>query len=249
MSQLTKDQLRILMSDLHPERVARRQQGGTTLTFVEAFDVKATLIRIFGFTNFSSEVINVQVAHQELRERENMRPIWDVAVMATVRLSVMGAVYTEASASQQSNPDFGEALDFAVKTAESDALKRAATYLGTQFGLSLYDGGSLREIVRVLFDPEQKALLEAPAAPVSDEAVRVLQDSLGATIVAQEGVQAPETPPELADPDGHEARGRAIEDVPGPDNLAKFGGRHANDPEPAYGEDPAPYPPAQAVTE
>ena len=35
----------------------------------------------------------------------------------------------------------------AVKTAESDALKRAAINLGTQFGLSLYNNGSLKDVV------------------------------------------------------------------------------------------------------
>jgi hypothetical protein len=35
----------------------------------------------------------------------------------------------------------------AVKTAESDALKRAAINLGTQFGLSLYDNGSRNDVV------------------------------------------------------------------------------------------------------
>jgi hypothetical protein len=35
----------------------------------------------------------------------------------------------------------------AIKTAESDAIKRAAINLGTQFGLSLYNNGSLRDVV------------------------------------------------------------------------------------------------------
>ena len=35
----------------------------------------------------------------------------------------------------------------AVKTAESDALKRAAINLGDQFGLSLYNNGSTAPVV------------------------------------------------------------------------------------------------------
>ena len=45
------------------------------------------------------------------------------------------------------NPQRGESHDMAVKTAESDAIKRAAINLGTQFGLSLYNNGSLKDIV------------------------------------------------------------------------------------------------------
>jgi hypothetical protein len=35
----------------------------------------------------------------------------------------------------------------AIKTAESDAIKRAAINLGTQFGLSLYNNGSTKDVV------------------------------------------------------------------------------------------------------
>ena len=35
----------------------------------------------------------------------------------------------------------------AIKTAESDALKRAASNLGDQFGLSLYNNGSSAPVV------------------------------------------------------------------------------------------------------
>ena len=43
----------------------------------------------------------------------------------------------------------------AVKTAESDAFKRAAINLGDQFGLSLYNNGSLKPVVgRTLADGE-----------------------------------------------------------------------------------------------
>lgn len=45
-------------------------------------------------------------------------------------------------------PDPGEAHDMAVKTAESDAFKRAAINLGDNFGLSLYNNGSVAPVVR-----------------------------------------------------------------------------------------------------
>ena len=47
-------------------------------------------------------------------------------------------------------PDFkrGDAHDMAIKTAETQALKRAAINLGDQFGLSLYKKGSTGPLVR-----------------------------------------------------------------------------------------------------
>jgi hypothetical protein len=42
----------------------------------------------------------------------------------------------------------------AIKTAESDCLKRAAINLGTQFGLSLYDDGNMNDVViKTLAEP------------------------------------------------------------------------------------------------
>ena len=204
---LTQEQIRALMGSLNPNRVASRNQSGRDLSYLEAFDVKATLIRIFGFGNFDAETIETRI----LREHSfipdgQQRERFVITALCTVRLGIhaTGATYTESSVASQSGPDHGEVCDFAVKTAESDALKRAATYLGTQFGLSLYDSGSTREIVRVLFEPTQRDLLAATAAPVSADAATVLQNSLGATVIEQEA----------AEPD------------------TDFGGRQANDPEP-----------------
>jgi hypothetical protein len=43
----------------------------------------------------------------------------------------------------------------AIKTAESDALKRAAINIGDQFGLSLYNNGSTTPVVvKTLVAPE-----------------------------------------------------------------------------------------------
>src|SRR5206468_12576286 len=44
-------------------------------------------------------------------------------------------------------PDYGDAHDFAAKNAVSYALKRCATDLGDQFGLSLYNKGQLAPLV------------------------------------------------------------------------------------------------------
>jgi recombination DNA repair RAD52 pathway protein len=65
--------------------------------------------------------------------------------------------YTEAAVGSAQLPQRGEAHDMAVKTAESDALKRAAINLGTQFGLSLYNNGSMRDVVVQTLDKEESA--------------------------------------------------------------------------------------------
>ena len=48
----------------------------------------------------------------------------------------------------------------ACKTSESDALKRAATYLGDQFGLSLYKNGSLDPLIISTLRPVREPATE-----------------------------------------------------------------------------------------
>ena len=51
---------------------------------------------------------------------------WDVAYKVIGSIHIDGAVYSEAAVGSARLPSRGEAHDMAVKTAESDAFKRAA---------------------------------------------------------------------------------------------------------------------------
>lgn len=156
-SALTGKQVATLMGNLNPARVVELDKGkGGKLKYLEAWDVKASLIRVFGFANFSAEVIDSQIVNV-VPDGEQVL----VLAKATVRLTIhaTGAIYTETAAASQKGRQVGEVADFALKTAESDALKRCAIYLGTQFGLSLYNNGSTADVVRVVLDPAQNALL------------------------------------------------------------------------------------------
>ena len=203
---LTDPQLTQLMRDLHPDRVATRKQGGTSLSYLQAWDVKATLIRIFGFGGFSAdatdcEIINiednvpkytgsygnkVEVPIEYTKDGRIKFGTANFRVTARVRVQLtipqLGCTYSEYAASSQTGPDLGEVTDFAIKTAESDALKRAAIYLGSQFGLSLYDNGSHRDVIKVILapgqewargarlDPETGGPVAAPAQPGTEPA-------------------------------------------------------------------------------
>lgn len=157
-------QLQMLHANLHPARVAERAQGGRKLAYVEAWDIKAMLIRVFGYAGFSSDVVEAKIMHetQYPSPQDPNKMLWRIGAMCTLRLRIhqTGATYTETAVSSQSGPDWGEVADFAVKTAESDALKRAAINLGSQFGLSLYDGGTLRDVVRRVMAPGQRQIVE-----------------------------------------------------------------------------------------
>lgn len=167
---LTHQQYEQLLKPLNASRVAQRNQAGISLSYLEAWDVKAHLIRIFGFGGWSADVLSADLAFEEKDEKGR----WNVGYRVVMRLRLHtdefaeDPTYTEAAVGSATLPQRGEAHDMAIKTAESDALKRAAINLGTQFGLSLYDNGNRNDVVRAtLVPPLEYATSEepAPAAP------------------------------------------------------------------------------------
>lgn len=151
---LTPQQYEQLLKPLHPSRVAKRSGGGgRQLSYLEAWDVKAHLIRIFGFGGWSWRVTDTELAFEEKNEKGQ----WNVGykVVGSLVIESLYCTYTEAAVGSSTLPQRGEAHDMAIKTAESDAIKRAAINLGTQFGLSLYDNGSTNDVVKAtLIKPE-----------------------------------------------------------------------------------------------
>ena len=144
-----------LLKPLNASRVAKRSQAGRSLSYLEAWDVKAHLIRIFGFGGWSWDVHEAVLAFEEQNEKGQ----WNVGykVVGSLRINDLFCTYTEAAVGSATLPQRGEAHDTAVKTAESDALKRAAINLGTQFGLSLYADGATRDVVGKTLDREGDA--------------------------------------------------------------------------------------------
>ena len=153
---LNKRQYDQLLAPLNEKRVAKRQGGGgKALSYLESWDVKAHLIRIFGFGAWSADVVESTLAYEEQTDKGN----WSVGYKVTLRLTIhtLGCTYTESAVGSSTLGQRGEAHDMAVKTAESDALKRAAINLGTQFGLSLYQNGSRRDVIIQTLDMEDAA--------------------------------------------------------------------------------------------
>jgi len=150
---LTIEQQEILLKKINPVRIAKRSgPHGIELKYIESWDVKAHLNRIFGFCGWSWEVLSAELAY-EYQAGNN----WAVGYKIIGRLSIhsTGAVYTEACVGPAQLSQRGEAHDMAVKTGESDCIKRAAINLGDQFGLSLYNNGSEEPVViATLIGPE-----------------------------------------------------------------------------------------------
>lgn len=164
-----------LLRPINPKRVS--EEGG--MAHLEAYDVRRVLISLFGFGRWSGDVLDSWQLYEHITNTGTEdKPYHRVSVGYRVRyrLTVCApngtvlATYTEEACGDATNFPInkrGDAHDFAVKTAESQALKRCAVNLGDPFGLSLYNKGSRNAlVVRTLIDPRQDPvpLSGSPAA-------------------------------------------------------------------------------------
>lgn len=171
MARLTNVQIERLLRPIHPNRV--HQAEG--FSHVEAFDIRAMLIRIFGFAGWSlTETSPPVLIYEKEQALKNGKPGYAVAYRAHLALTIHtpegDATYAGSAVGESTMPDYkrGDCHDTAIKTAESQALKRCATNLGDQFGLSLYNDGSTQAYVQTVFGytpPKAEAEPQPIAAP------------------------------------------------------------------------------------
>ncbi len=150
---LSRAQFDRLVSGVNPARVSKDDKG---FSHLEAYHVRVTLNRIFGYGRWSATTMLCDLVF-ETETPSKMAgngSRWTVCYKAKVCLSVNSpygsplASYTEYAVGDAANqPSRAYAHDFAMKTAESQALKRCAVNFGDQFGLSLYNKGSLEPVV------------------------------------------------------------------------------------------------------
>lgn len=152
MNNLTAQQVTQLLAPINPLRVL---QDGKGHSHVSQQDVTAHLIRVFGFGNFSTQLIDLTLISEECRnpEADYRTRRWDVIYRATLRVNVSNpdgthlTSYEDASTGDAQNQVRHDAHDLAMKSAISVAKKRCCINLGDQFGLSLYNRGQLTALV------------------------------------------------------------------------------------------------------
>lgn len=177
MTTFTPQQVQQLLRPVHPSRVMKDGKGHNHLS---QQDVTAHLIRVFGFGNFDTEVINVECLFEHNRIKDDGKPSsrWDVGYKALVRLTVRNpwgqevCRYENGSTATAQNQTLGDAHDLAYKSAISLATKRAAINLGDQFGLSLYNKGQTSALVMdTLVKPVPEETEERTESPDMQENV------------------------------------------------------------------------------
>ena len=173
--QFDRDQVETLLRGINPSRVLADGKGHA---HVSQQDVTAHLIRTFGFGNFDTRILSLDLVFENNRTDNSGKPgpRWDVCYRATVELTVRNrkgetvATYENVSTGTAENQKRGDAHDLSSKSAVSLALKRCTINLGDQFGLSLYNKGQIQPLVR-------RTLVMPEALEQSDEAAD-LQDGI-----------------------------------------------------------------------
>ena len=147
--QLDRDQVESLLRAIAPARVMADGKGHA---HVSQQDVTAHLIRTFGFGNFDTRILSLDLVFEMPRDDKGQR--WDVCYRATVELTIRNrggetvATYQNVSTGDAQNQKRADGHDLAAKSAVSLATKRCAINLGDQFGLSLYNKGQMAALVR-----------------------------------------------------------------------------------------------------
>lgn len=202
---LTVEQTRQLLLPINPRRVG--QANGHS--HVPAHEVIAHLIRVFGFGNFNFEFVDeptliFETFRGEGTPTHNGR--YDVCYRVAMRLTIFDkdhnvvAWYEDSSTGDAQNQTRAAGHDLALKSAISLAKKRCAIHLGDQFGLSLYNKGSMNaQILKTMVAP--KTLLEqmwGTATPGQDDASEGIDQQEGLGIDEVEIAQTPTEEQEAA---------------------------------------------------
>ncbi|MEX0588921.1 MAG: RAD52 family DNA repair protein [Cyanobium sp.] len=139
------EQITALAAPLDRAKVRQREQGRSSVSYMEGWQVIAEANRIFGFDGWQRQTVALRCVNQSERTigRDN-RPGWGVTYTARVRITVgegSGAqlIREGSGAGHGIDADLGQAHESALKEAETDAMKRALMTFGNPFGLALYD--------------------------------------------------------------------------------------------------------------
>ena len=143
----TDQQEKELAAPLKGEHVKQRPGANKqSLSYLEAWQLIETANRIFGFAGWSRETVETESLHeprlvidQESPEANKVVAAYSAKVRVSVYAGERTIVREGCGAARGFARTVGEAMENALKAAETDAMKRALVTFGNAFGLALYD--------------------------------------------------------------------------------------------------------------
>lgn len=138
MKGFAPSQMRKLVQPLDPQRIQMREAQGRSLRYIEGWFAVQQANVIFGYAGWDREMVHLEKLYERTRGAVTV-----CAYAARIRIRVRagdnevvreGTGFGTACAN-----DAAEAYERALKTAETDATKRALSTFGSRFGLLLYE--------------------------------------------------------------------------------------------------------------
>jgi len=230
----TPEQVAALEAPLAKAAVKERTQAGRTLSYVEGWHAIAEANRIFGFDGWNRETVMLTETNRDLVTLPGKGggdyQQWRIGYVAKVRVTV-GAVVREGTGygSGMGKPEaIGDAVEGAIKEAETDAMKRALMTFGNPFGLALYDktqeNVEKAEPPRAAPRPAPKPTAAAapPASSGTVDLARSMADEIASTGSIGELDELREMPTFKADWKRLDAAGQNAVRIAGERQRAKF---------------------------
>jgi DNA recombination protein Rad52 len=198
------EQITALSAPLDRAKVRQREQGRSSVSYLEGWQVIAEANRIFGFDGWQRETVALRCVNQSERTiGRDQKPGWGVTYTARVRISVSTAgqptlIREGSGAGHGIDVDLGQAHESALKEAETDAMKRALMTFGNPFGLALYDKRQ-REVTGAAETGERPR--SRPASSVRPAPLRVVSPPASRSQLAQgqEEATTSKTEPPIAE--------------------------------------------------
>jgi Rad52/22 family double-strand break repair protein len=134
----TNTQTHELKAKLESKHVKTRKANGDTLHYVEGWHVIAEANRIFGHEGWDRETITTSCVWSGAKG-EYHSATYIAKVRVIVRAGDVEVVRKGSGTGEGRAFTPGQAHEFALKGAETDATKRALATFGNPFGLALYD--------------------------------------------------------------------------------------------------------------
>ena len=134
----TDTQTRALAAKLPERNIKTREHNGERLHYVEGWHVIAEANRIFGYDAWDRQTLELKVLGQTNTDYR-FNTSYLARVRITVRAGTMVVVREGVGTGHGRACVAGEAHEVAMKSAETDAMKRALSTFGNPFGLALYD--------------------------------------------------------------------------------------------------------------
>ena len=133
-------QVQALRRNLDSRVVRTRESNGRELSYIEGWYAISEANRIFGFDGWNRETVDSKCVLAR-ENRGTFQAVYTTRVRISVQANGATVVREGHGTGQGSGFTAGEVHDIALKTAETDATKRALATFGKPFGLALYGRG------------------------------------------------------------------------------------------------------------